>query len=150
MFETKKKNGFGLIEVLVSIAILTAVVLTLNFLAQMAYYSWENAQYKTAAYNIIQDATEYIRNTRDQNVGTSNGWFAGLATQAEIEKNNGLITMPSGFTREIKVSDVASDIVYEGTALSKKKVEIKVSWKERRGERSLASVTYFTDWKSKY
>ena len=147
-YNLKPKNGFTLIEVVVSLAILTTVMLSLHFVAQMAVRSWDTAQKRSVAYNIIQDAVESIRNIRDNNVATASEWFAGT----DNASLNGVLMkpLPTGFTRDIVITDISSGIIYDGATIFKKKVIVTVSWTDKIGKKTLSETTYFTDWKGKY
>ena len=143
-----KKNqqaGFGLIEVIVSITIMTMVLLALNELSRSAYYSWENASNKAAAYNLIQEEMENLHNIRDTNAVTSGvtSWDAGISnsTQNNIQVGNIMYneTVTVAYVPVIGLADKL-----------KKKVTVMVIWQERLGTRSLAATTYLTDWKPRY
>jgi prepilin-type N-terminal cleavage/methylation domain-containing protein len=145
----KLQSGFGLIEVIVSITIMTMVVLALNALARSAYYSWENASNKAVAYNLIQEEIEHLHNIRDTNVVTSgNIWSTGIEKPPLIDKS---VTIENRVYNEVvTIEDLYVDL---GSGLQsglKKKVTIEVSWQERLGLRSLRGVTYLTDWKPRY
>jgi len=147
-YKNNKQSGFGLIEVLVSLAILTIVVLGFNHLSNIAFISWENAKNKAIAYNIIQDTFEDIRNIRDANVNTSGvDWFDTLDALDGLEET--VEGFPS-FTKKITIETLP--VTLNGLLLSnsKKKITIEVSWSERRGERSLKSITYLTNWRGRY
>ena len=145
-----KQSGFGLVEVLVSITLIIMVMLALHALAQAAFYSWENAQNKSVAYNIIQSTIENLHNKRDTNIVSANTtWLSGLdstSTPVVTTINN------RQYSTAVTVSPVPLTLSSWPTILndSKRKVVVTVTWKERLGDRSLMGVTYLTDWKSKY
>jgi len=141
----KLQFGFGLVEVIVSITIMTMVVLALNALSRSAYYSWENASNKAVAYNLVQEEMEKMHNLRDTNAVTPGvaSWYAGIVTKSP--------TLIAGtiFTEEIKVDDTLASPTGIA-AKSRIKITVIISWQERLGQRSLSGVTYLTNWKPRY
>jgi len=137
-----KEMGFGLVEVLVSLSILTVVVLGFNFLSGVALRSWENAKNKSIAYNIIQDTFECTRNLRDINFNSpSYDWDDGVNTENIEDVCPTNTEAFNGFGRMIDIEDISEN---------KKKITIDVSWQERGQEKSLKSITYLTEWRGRY
>lgn len=147
-----KQNGFGLVEVLVSISIIVIVVVTFSQLSLYAFRNWENAQNKSIAYNLIQSTIEDLHDTRNINLNTEGTtWSDGIIQKSKEEITNG-----KKFTINTTVSDIPLTLnTSNGPATlstSKKKVTITVIWNERNSPppKTLTGVTYLTDWKGKY
>ena len=145
----KLQSGFGLVEVIVSITIMTMVVLVLNALARSAYYNWENASNKAVAYNLIQEEIEKMHNLRDTNVVTGKAWDDNIATSP---KKTVTVDPVTGKTYDeiITVDSLNVDLGNGIQSGLKKKITITVTWQERLGPRTLSGVTYLTDWKPRY
>jgi len=155
-----KQSGFGLVEVLVSISLLTLVVVTFNQLSLFAFRNWENAQNKSIAYNLIQSTIEDLHNIRSENLNNSDNviiWSSGTLSSTGATPS----TTTSKQTVNNKEYTITTTVVNIDTQLngangivdltdSKKKVSVKVDWSERNGPKSLTGVTYLTDWKGKY
>ena len=140
--QKNKQSGFGLVEVVVSISIMVMVMIALNFVSRSALYNWENANNKTAAYNIIQQEIESLHNLRDSNSLTAGKkWDDGLVNSTKSTTIENKV-----YSEKITISDVP---VSMGAGL-KKKVVVEISWQERLGDRSLSGITYLTDWKARY
>jgi len=144
LFRLKSKQaGFGLVEVIVSISIMTMVVIALHYLSRSAYYNWENANNKVEAYNFIQEEIEYIHNLRDTNSMTAGKkWDEGIVSISETP-----ILGNEKYRKTVQVEELNSPLA--GTNI-KKKIIITVKWQERLGERELTGIIYLTDWKPRY
>lgn len=137
-----KQAGFGLVEVMVSIALMTSVIIALHYLSQAAFRNWQNASNKAIAYNLIQGEVEKIHNQRDKNANTAGATWNNL-----IVDSTGSITVDNkNFNKTITVTDVAGG---PGTG-TKKKVIVEIKWTESMGDKSLKSITYLTDWRARY
>lgn len=149
-----KQSGFGLVEVIVSLAIMAMVILSLHYLGRSAFYSWENAQNKSIAYNLIQQKIEDLRYSRDLNILEGNPFDSGIIDSEEpIESDPEAGGPKKSFIRKTTVEDVPIDLLNswgETVATTKKKVTVTITWQERMGERSISSSTYLTEWKSSY
>ena len=121
-----KQSGFGLVEVIVSLTIMTMVVIGLNALAQTAYYNFESAKNKSIAYALVQQKNEELRNLRDQNVFRGDAWNKGI-------------------DKKILSGGVVVDVIAINT--DAEKITTTVTWKDRRGDQKLQSETILTNWK---
>lgn len=153
----RKQSGFGLVEVLVSISIISLVIVAFNQTAIYAYRNWEDARAKSVAYNLIQQITEDLRNRRDTNVNTTGNTWSGGTFPANSANGTTLYYYTyytvggenySVYWNIYPVSVTLPNLPASSTV--KKKVTIEVRWTERVGVRTLKSVTYLTDWKGKY
>lgn len=98
-FFQQKNKGFTLIETLVAITILLSAVaapLTLAFRGLMAAQFTKS--HIIASY-LAQDAVEYVRNVRDENVIRNRAWLTGLescGSGCKVDSPNNTINSCSG------------------------------------------------------
>lgn len=143
-----KQSGFGLVEVMVSIALMTSVVVALQYLSQAAFRNWQNATNKTIAYNLIQQEIEKIHNLRDKNA--NNLAVAGTTWDSGIVSKDRTPLPPIDnkiFNETITVENVTVGVPAANT---KKKITVKIDWTDSSGSKSLQSITYLTDWRGRY
>ena len=151
-------DGFGLVEVIVSLAILTIVMLGFHFLSRMAFYSWENAKNKSIAYNIIQDTVECFEHIRNTNVLDPNTarWseyiLDGVHTSDYVGGNGNdcILDAPNGFGRTITITDIPTTVATGTLSNIKKKIIVTVTWEERLRTAEVASIIYLTDWRGAF
>lgn len=74
------QKGFTIIEVIVSIGIITFVSVAMSTLANRSLQAGVNSANRTKAYGLAQQMVEIVRNTRDNNWLKSLAWNAGLET----------------------------------------------------------------------
>jgi prepilin-type N-terminal cleavage/methylation domain-containing protein len=72
------KKGFTLVETLVAISILLIAITGVMTAIQIGLSSATFAQNQTTAYFLAAEAVDYIHNIRDNNVGKTGDWLAGL------------------------------------------------------------------------
>lgn len=85
----KIQNGFTLVETLVAIAILSISVMSASMAVQSGLSQSYYARDEVAAYYLIQEAVEYVRNIRDSNAlanisslssgGSGVNWLSGIS-----------------------------------------------------------------------
>lgn len=148
MQKNKHQKGFGLVEVIVSIAIFTLVMVGVQQLGRVALYNYETSKNRTIAYNVIQESFEKMRNQRDTNAQSAASWSSGITdggilTQMEATPVVGLTNGAIRFVVRTPVSGAMNG----QNALA---ISATVSWQDRRGPQSLTATTYLTDWKAKY
>ena len=82
------KNGFTLVETLVAIAILLLAVAAPLSLATKSLNSSALSKQQITASFLAQEAMEFIRNVRDENVleGGANNWLKGSSGGIKIER----------------------------------------------------------------
>ena len=144
----KKESGFGIIEVIVSLSIMAMVILAMVSLSTLAFFSWEDSQNRAIAQGIIQDTIESIHNKRDSNVIDGKIWCDSI--RDGDFSNNSIIINNRRFSSEVKIMELSSGSVVCAQSDTKKRVIVDVKWKERLGDKDLQSITYVTDWRSKY
>ena len=146
-----KQHGFGLVEVLVSIAIISLVIVAFNQTAIYAYYNWEDARKKSIAYNLIQSTMEDLRNRRDVNVNLAGAKWSDAPFLSDGNNNLANVTIGSDtYTTTVLVDPISVILLNKSFDNLKKKVTVTVGWTERVGSKTMSAVTYFTDWKGKY
>ena len=150
----KKQSGFGLIEVIVSVTIMITIIIALNYLAQAAFRTWETAQSKTVAYNLIQGTIEGLHNKRDTNIANGQDWVTTTdldSFKSEYPSDGKKQTVfNKEFTTFLTVTDMNVAINGNTRTDLKKKFTVTVKWKDRLKEAEMTGETYLTDWKSKY
>jgi len=144
----KKEKGFGLIEVIVSLSIMSLVVIALASLSSMTFLSWEDSQNRTIAQGILQKTMEDIHNKRDSNVANGINWDDGIS--AEKFSSDNVVVGNKSFAKKVQIENQNIGIPNDAPAGSEKKITVSVSWKERMGDKKMTSETYLTDWRAKY
>lgn len=76
---TEKSGGFTLIETLVAIAILMVAVTGPLVLSQQNLSTGIQVQGSLAAQLLAEDAMEFVKSTRDQNISAGDDWLQGLS-----------------------------------------------------------------------
>jgi len=140
-----KQHGFSLVEVIISITLITMVILAFNQLAIFSFRNWENAENRTVAYNLIQSRIEELHNLRDGNISNADPaviWYSNIVSATTSTPVGGKTYTITTAISPLTVSFTSND--------SKRKVVVTVTWTERSGPKSLSSTTYLTDWKGKY
>ncbi|MDD5731988.1 MAG: prepilin-type N-terminal cleavage/methylation domain-containing protein [Patescibacteria group bacterium] len=144
-----KQSGFSLVEVIISISLVTVVILAFNQLALFAFNNWKNAEYRTVAYNLVQSTIEQLHNVRDINVNSADDVWTNVMTTASPGYTIASIGGKSYYTY-VTVSSVPVTLSGADLPDSKRKVVVTVKWLEASVLKSLSSTTYLTDWKGKY
>lgn len=156
---TEARAGFGIIEIVVVLAIIVTVFAGLLQLAALQSQIGSLVRHQSKAYLLARESIEATRFVRDQD------WpaFAGLANNARyypIIAGNAWTLSPAdpgpidGFSRWVELAwalrDGAGNIADGGTAdLDTRKVVASVEWTERSGDiRTITLETYLTNWQS--
>lgn len=149
--------GFGLVEVIVSITIMVVIVIALTYLSQSAFRTWETAQSRTVAYNLVQKTIEDLHNKRDASIAKGQDWTTDFATVlnqykdpvASVKINNKDFYVTAIMEPRDNVQVPINGVMTTKPGLMKK-FTITVKWKDRQRDGELKGETYLTDWKSKY
>lgn len=137
---SKNKNGFMMVEVLITISIITISVLSFMSVAQKSLYLARQSTHTAQAGFLLEEGAEAVRIIRD------NGWtnISSLTTSTYYYPtfNGATWTLSSTpntvgiFTRQVTISNVnrdnsTSDISTTGTNdPSTKLITVNVSWSE--------------------
>ena len=144
----ERQSGFGLVEVVVSLGLLSMVILATNFLSSLASRAWESSQNKTVAYGLIQQKMEDLRLKRDLN------HHLGDSFESDIEDHEETYALESTPAKryQVEVNIYDEPIEIDGVDRNDigKKARVRVSWSERSGDKSIDAVTYLTDWRMRY
>lgn len=156
------KKGLSLIEILVSIAIISTTLVSLLGLTSFSLRITSIVKQTNRANNMAQEIMEQIRNFRDVTSWNTDGlgivipnidyYVQKSGTPPKWQLVPGAITI-DGFTKkavfEVVKRDSNDDIVETGGIEDPdtKKVIVTVSWQERENTRQLELISYFTNWK---
>lgn len=155
----KNKNGFTIIEAIISIFILTVGIIACAILADQVFRSSEVAKDRLIAVNLAQEGVEIIRNIRDNNWLASNSWNTNIP-EGEREVSYASVGTDSYSGAYLKID---SDGFYNyssgtNTTFQRKvtvfytseyetKVEVTVYWVTRGTSKNIALTESFYDWK---
>ena len=151
------KKGFGLIEIIVAIAIASMVFFSIYELIAAATRLISDNAKKTEAVFVAEEGLEAVLSIRN------NGWSAGIAPLAAetayyptLEGSTWTLSatnpgpVQSVFTRTVTFHtvyrDANDDISANGTAdLNTRRVTVRVTWNQRGQIRSVELETYLTN-----
>ena len=149
------QTGFGLIEIVVAVAIISLVFFGLSRIARNFLILSRTTANQIKASYLLEEEIEAVRSIRDRSWSTeiaslSAGttyylYFDGTAWQTTITPQE-----IDDFTRSFKIGDVYrdvnDDIADSGTLdPGTKKFDFEISWTDSRGTSRRALSTYFTD-----
>ena len=158
--KTKKYNntGFSLIELMVSIFLISLIFLSFYQLFINTMAASSRTEIKSRAYFLAQDAIEVSKNIRDRKWDEIENLT--LATVYHPEEQDGewkMIadseTIDSIYTREVVfgsvLRDVGGDIVQSGGTADPhmRQVTATVSWQGKDNTRQVTLSNYLTNWK---
>lgn len=107
---TLHKSGFTLVEILVSISILSMAILATFTAVSQSLKATNFSEDQIIAYHLADEALEYVRNKRDSNAiqhivalgsGSTYGWLTGISnlcttTSCYVDVSNDTIAACSG------------------------------------------------------
>jgi len=141
-----RKNGQGLIEVLVSLALLIVGILGSLTLATITIRAGAESRERVQAALLAQEGIEIIKNIRDTNwikksQGQNVNWNDNLVSTTNFQ-NVGSLNGNCGsnfekFTRNTTIEDISDE---------KKKVTCTVSWTDASGKHTVKAIDYITNW----
>lgn len=156
MFNNYSNRGFGLLEIVLAVSIISLTLFGLSNTARVSYRLISDNTNKVKAAFLLEETIETVRILRDQSwqtriaslsVGT-NYFLTFNGTQWRTSTTN--VFVDDIFERKIQVSDVYrdanDDIAASGTLdPDTKKITASVSWGTRTGTSTESISTYITD-----
>lgn len=145
-----RDNGQSLFEVVIALGISAIVVAALVGLTATSIRNATFSKNKTLAGRMAEEATEWLRGQRDQDVA---GFIANSQTSVWCLSTLGWSnpgTCTAGdeiagtqFMRELAFSEDAGipEIIIEA--------DVRVWWNDSQGEHEVRSATNFTDWRER-
>ncbi|MEK9130270.1 MAG: prepilin-type N-terminal cleavage/methylation domain-containing protein [Patescibacteria group bacterium] len=139
--KNKSNKGFSLIEILVTIGILTIIMLSIYGMFTMAYKILGSSKAKIIAIQLANQQMEILRNLPYAKIGTTQGWPSGEIPSSQKITQNGI-----EFT--IQITPAFIDNSFDGlapddtTPSDYKKVEVKISWNKFSCEPALLISTF--------
>lgn len=158
MKKNKQQNGIGMIEVIVSLAIITTTFWGFLELAKFSIKTQEQSQAKIEASNIASETIEAIRAVRDENWDN----LANLSLETKyypiISENKWVLTPTDPgpingiydrwFIAKRVYRDTNDDISSSGAEDPlTRKITATVEWVNRGKTEQINLITYLTDWK---
>lgn len=157
----EKAKGFGIIEVIITLSIISVFVMTIGSALSMIYRLYNAGAMKTQALIYAQEPLEIIS-------GLQNNLFSDIydgPTRFYLDNNDWQFkALPSGITKKtIGISDFSREIIIENLARTQgnidlsgtdfdsnntKKVTVIVYWQERGMEKNVSLSTVFTNWRN--
>jgi Tfp pilus assembly protein PilV len=151
----KIQRGQSLFEVVVAIAISAIIIVTIVALVTNSIRNSTFSKNQSLASNYAQQATEWLRGKRDEDVtqfvaktGTSTTWCLDslpddlAAVRATACSEDDVITN-TNFIREVKFATTTS------TGKTLIEADVAVSWDDSQGNHKVTSATSFADWRQR-
>lgn len=149
------KNGFGLIEVIVGVAIISVSFLGLMSVAHLSFKILERSSHNLKAGFLLEEGAEAVKIIRDSGWSNINSLSNGVNYYLNFNGTTWLTTatpvyVDNIFERKFVLSnvyrDINDDIATSGTIdTGTKKITISVSWKEGGSTVTQSFSTYITN-----
>lgn len=144
MFQKNKKKSSGstIIEVLVSIAVVSFLTLTIYITLTSAVANMAESKQRVGAVAIANEKMEIIRNLEYEDVGVFNGIIPGPMLGSEVINRN-------GFEYRVLIDIRYVDDPFDGTGLNDaintdyKLVQVKVEWSHQGKTKNVEFVSVF-------
>lgn len=143
-------KGQSLFEVVVALAVSALVIVALVSLVSSSIRNATFSKNKASATNYTQEATEWLRGQRDENVSdfidktlTSSwclnnlDWNAPGACPSQAVISGTIFKRQAGFTTNV----LGGKEIVEATII--------VSWEDAQGTHAVESITNFSDWRER-
>ena len=144
--------GFGLLEIVVAIGVITASLFALSATARIAYVATVEASDRVRAGFLLEEGFEAVKTIRDsgwatiQNLTLDQPYylvFSGAAWQATTTAQ----IIDAIFTRSFVARSVLRDASYNiassgANDADARKIEFTISWSERARSLTMNGVTY--------
>lgn len=135
-------KGFSLIETLIAVSVLMMAVAGPLSIAARGLISAQFARDQIIAFHLAREATELIRNKRDENILSGRDWFAGMISSpsclspnvckvSSTVENVTFTTCPGGVCEPLSIHTVNGVYDYNSG----------VNWQESRFTRSISFET---------
>ena len=143
-------KGQSLFEVVMALAVVTMIIVGIVALASHSIRNTTFSRNKTLASRYAQEATEWLRGQRDEdvevfrtNTQTTLWCFQNLSWADVGTCGTGKEIADTPFKREVTFSSslVGGKVVIQA--------DIKVYWADSQGDHEVRSVTDFTDWRER-
>lgn len=89
----KNNKGFTMVETLVAVAILMISIVGPLTIAEKGLTAAIYARDQVIASFLAQDAMEYIKNMRDNNINTNASWLAGITSNGQCDSTSNICTI---------------------------------------------------------
>ncbi|HEY4510493.1 MAG TPA: hypothetical protein VJJ73_01515, partial [Candidatus Paceibacterota bacterium] len=154
-----KKGGFGILEIVIVVAIIGIVVFGFGQVGQLAFRLSSVSSAKIESAFIIQEGMEGVRFLRDRGwdqninlISPDTDYYLTFSGTDYLLQTTTAPLIQGIFTRTIQFSDVyrdAQDTIIGGTSgtldPSTKKVKVTVSWLDRAAPYSQSAEFYITN-----
>lgn len=153
----KLNKGFGLLEVVVTIGIVTILLLGILQLLNFSLINVRDSENRSQATNLASEAMEITRQVRDSDwnnfsaLDTENSLHPVLGTEWALEAGCDTVDI---FTRCVDIDRVFRDAASGNPVESggtedtdSRKVKVTISWTERGNVKNVEIQTYLTGWK---
>lgn len=169
------KKGFGLLEAILAIGVMTIVITASVSLSRMAVRSSVISLGRVQSYNLAQEGLELVRQIRDNNWLNGKKWSDGLDIAGQssyklrfnagnwqlVKGNEDIVLDDTLYKREIFIEKTSGSIGTTSLTDFLKnnynidnskdglmiKVTAKITWVEYGQEWTTTAVTYLSDWK---
>ena len=147
MFRTRSQ-GFGLMETVIALGILTAVLGTSVGLARFSVRASADSQVRIVAYNLAQRKIEQIRQQRDNNwLSVGKSWLSDNSSQGTwcrtSSETKNYPHPPVTFTLTTACADVSPATPNNNI----KKITITIAWSDQGVNKSIILETKLSNWK---
>lgn len=143
----KQYKGQGLIEVIISLALLVGGIIGALTLATITIRAGTESRERIQAALLAQEGIEIVKNNRDTNwikkaQGENINWDDNLLNTDNFPNIGSLSGGNCGsgfekFTRNINIENLSND---------KKKITCTVSWTDASGSHDVKAIDYITNW----
>jgi type II secretory pathway pseudopilin PulG len=153
-------NGFGLLEVIISISVIILVVGGTVTLGNSALRNNTISQERTVAYNLAREGVEVVRQIRDTKWinGTPDSWADfGITGSQDVQNVGDAWVFGSSLPHKIEDIDYSRVItidkytlVGENTDETARKVTVKVTWRDYGRDFNVELNEILTNWNREY
>ena len=142
-----QETGQSLFEVVVSLAIMTAVIVAIVILSSNAVRNSSFSRNKTLATRYSQEATEWLRGERDENWSTffNRAITSGIYCLDDLDWFSIGTCGGSDFIPDtILVREMSLNIVNPDRI----DITVSINWEDPQGVHVVNSATTYTDWRA--